>query len=849
MELTRTAYFIDASYTTKDGKSYISLLLKSKTKIDTTNTDTTNTGTAKTVRLYYQFEPYFLVDAPVAKADEIKKVMAKRPDGSSAAVVRIESCQKRIGLLLKIMLKIFCAVPSDVQLLKAVIPFKAYEYGLFFPKRFIYDMQLTPFSKITYVREGRIIKKIIKIEPGPPELSVFAFDIETYNKRGMSDEKLDSIIMMSYATSNDKQGVITYKKAECAGVDVEVLADERKMLEYFFGLVKEINPDVLVGYNSSQFDLPYIRTRCELKGIKSENGIGRFGGKIKSISKGVIKGCAVEGRTHFDLYPLVKFFSFIGLIKTQSLSLDAVAHDVLGKNKVKIDKQNLWQNWDKGDLKLMCEYALMDAKLALELSGRFLPLEVEMSMIAKLPLFDTSISTSGQLVENLLLYNAVARNELIPSKPDGSTVLQREANPIQGAYVKLPEPGIYENIAVLDFRGLYPSIIISYNIDPNTLLPADSTKENVHKSPTGAQFVMQTKSPTKDQKTGTGQTMGLDLGLGLVPHVLDGLLSARGKLKDALKKLDKDSQEHVRISARSHALKILANSFYGYLGYARSRYYSRPCAESVTAWGRKHITEAMEAAEKAGFSVLYIDTDSLFIIYKKKEDVLAFMTSINKTLPEKMELELEGFFTRGVFVSKRTQGQGGSNTDDENKADTGAKKKYALLGEDGRMKIRGFELVRRDWSKIARQTQYAVLEAILKDGSKEKAAKIVRDTVTRLKGGNVPLEELVISTQLVRDLSSYAVKSPELSAAEKLKVAGLPVGKGTIIQFLIGKAGKTVSEKAVPFELAKEKEYDADYYVEHQILPSVMKIMKELGYDEHAFKVGGKQQSLNTFFE
>jgi DNA polymerase I len=321
---------------------------------------------------------------------------------------------------------------------------------------------------------------------------------------------------------------------------------------------------------------------------------------------------------------------------------------------------------------------------------------------------------------------------------------------------------------------------------------------------------------------------------GLVPAVLDYLVEKRGEIKKRIKALEPGSEDHVKISARSQALKILSNSFYGYLGYARSRWYSRPCAESVTSWGRKHIMETIEKAEKWGFEVIYGDTDSIFVEYKKKEDILRFMDEINATLPEKMELELEGFFPRGVFVSKK----GGEGR--------GAKKKYALINEDGRIKIRGFELVRRDWSEIAKETQLKVLEAILKEGSKEKAVWGGRETVERLQKGDVPLEMLAISTQLNKDPDNYEVKSPELSAARKMLDAGIPVEKGTMISYVIGKKGKSISEKAVPLELAKE--YDTDYYINNQVLPSVMKIMKELGYDEYSLKVGGKQASLDKFF-
>jgi len=279
----------------------------------------------------------------------------------------------------------------------------------------------------------------------------------------------------------------------------------------------------------------------------------------------------------------------------------------------------------------------------------------------------------------------------------------------------------------------------------------------------------------------------------------------------------------------------LHNSFYGYLAYARSRWYSRECGESVTAYGRKHIMETMERAEKAGFRVLYGDTDSVMLLYKNREDVLKFVKDVNASLPEKMELELEGFYPRGVFVSKK----GGAG-------ERGAKKKYALLGEDNRIKIRGFELVRRDWSQIAKKTQLAVLEAILRDGSKEKAVKIVRDTLERVVRGDVKMEELTIVTQLKKDpRGGYEVKSPELSAANKAIERGMPMDTGSVVSYVITKKGKTISEKAELAEFAKD--YDPDYYINNQILPAVMKILKELGYDEYSLKVGGKQKTLDFF--
>jgi len=323
---------------------------------------------------------------------------------------------------------------------------------------------------------------------------------------------------------------------------------------------------------------------------------------------------------------------------------------------------------------------------------------------------------------------------------------------------------------------------------------------------------------------------------GLIPSVLEKLIDRRAELKKQLRALKPGSQEYTQLFARSQALKILSNSFYGYLAYARSRWYSKEAGESVTAWGRHYILETARKAEESGFTVLYIDTDGLFLLLgdKTREDAMRFMEKINSELPEKMELELEGFYTRGVFVTKKGE------------AGVGAKKKYALIGEDGRIKIRGFELVRRDWSRVARETQQRVLEAILKEGSKEKAIEIVRETIAELRSGKVPLEKLVIYTQLRKRIDKYDIMSPELAAAKKALAKGLQLEEGSMISYIITRNGRTISEKAELADTARD--YDANYYVEHQVLPAVMKILKELGCSEDDLKMLGAQQSLKNYF-
>jgi DNA polymerase I len=467
--------------------------------------------------------------------------------------------------------------------------------------------------------------------------------------------------------------------------------------------------------------------------------------------------------------------------------------------------------WDgtKEELEDLARYNLSDVYALQKVYDSFIPIMIELSRVTCDVLGDVCVSTTGQLVEFMLMRHSTMSRELIPNKPSEQETRTRLRNPIEGAYVKTPEPGIYSKLVLFDFRGLYPSIIISHNIDPSSLC---STCEDYYESPTGARF---------DKKRSS-----------IMPLILKYLIDQRSSVKRAYKK----DPSNIVLGSRSSALKILSNSFYGYLGYARSRWYSRECAASVTAYERQYIKDAIERAEKSGLHVIYSDTDSIVALLgnKSNEDALKFMQEYNKSLPESMELELEDFYSHGVFVGKKSgEGVGG------------AKKKYALISETGRIKIRGFELVRRDWSRIARDTQRKVLEVILKEGSAEKAAAIVRDVINSLRSGTVPLSELAISTQIRKSIDSYDVTSPEVAAARSAVKAGIKSREdfeGSVISYIITKHGNSTSEKAKLEELAQD--YDAEYYINKQVLPATMRILKELNFKEEEFAGGGTQKKL-----
>ncbi|MEM3791330.1 MAG: DNA-directed DNA polymerase [Candidatus Micrarchaeaceae archaeon] len=761
------------------------------------------------------FKPYLIllpfnseIDVERIKGIEIESESKKiKVIGAEERTMRLFGIEKRA-------IKVYASSPSHIpKLAEALKEFgEIYESDIVFWKRYLIDKDLSPLEGVRILAEeenGRLfVRSIEKLkEELSVELSYLCFDIETYNPLIEPRPKEDPVLLISYATKEEK-GVLSI--GEIDKEFVKAFKTEKDMLEYFVSFIREKDFDVISGYNSFNFDIPYLVERCKALGIKF--AISRYGEEVKKEHHGLVEMVRIPGRCSIDIFQVSKFVATVGtaeyLIKSNNLTLKEVYKAITGKDKVMVNRGEIWKIWDSGkeERERLAEYSLSDSSCLEELYRFFMPLEFEIAKLIGLTMTEACVSTTGQLVEYFIMRSSEKRGEIIPNKPKEKEIEERMKNPIEGAYVKTPDAGIYENIAVFDFRGLYPSIIIAYNIDPSTISSSD---EDSYSTPSGLKF---RKSP-----------------IGTIPMLLQVLINERAEVKKAYKK----NPENKALGAKSQALKILANSFYGYLGYARSRWYSRPCASAVTELGRFYIKKTIEESEKSGFRVIYSDTDSIFIIYNegRKDEAIELMNRINSQLPKGMELELEDFYSRGVFVGKKGSKEG-------------VKKKYALISESGRIKIRGFELVRRDWSNIARDTQRMVLETILKEGDKYKAIDIVKSIIKKLKEGKVDISELVIYTRLRKDVDSYNATAPEVAAVKKAIERGKRKEdlEGMTIGYVITKAGKSISEKAELEEFAKD--YDENYYIDHQIIPATLKIIRELGFDEESLSISGSQKRL-----
>ena len=201
-----------------------------------------------------------------------------------------------------------------------------------------------------------------------------------------------------------------------------------------------------------------------------------------------------------------------------------------------------------------------------------------------------------------------------------------------------------------------------------------------------------------------------------------------------------------------------------------------------------------------------------------------------------MELDLEGFFKRGIWVTTRS-------------GEFGAKKKYALIDDNNILKIRGFETVRRDWCQLARTTQNKVLDSVLKNGNEKDAVNFLKTIIKRLKERKIDKKDLIIRTQLKKPIEEYRSISPHVEVAKKMKEMNLPVNIGMLIEYFIAESNNKkhslIRDRA---RLPDEKgDYDIDYYLKNQILPSVENILEVFKINIDELISGKKQMSLGDF--
>lgn len=640
---------------------------------------------------------------------------------------------------------------------------------------------------------------------------VMAYDIETDDIKIGEGE----ILMVSLVSDNFRK-VITWKKPKTIEKDIdfiEFVKDEADLIEKFLEYVKKLSPDFLVGYFSDGFDLPYMKMRAEKNNIRLSIGLDS---SQPRFSRGFEVTAKTKGIVHVDLLKFIRT-AYSQYMQSETLSLNEVAHEFLGDEKKPFKHQHSSKLSDSS-WESYFEYNLHDSVLVYGLFEKMWPDIFEFSRVMREPTAEVTRNGMSKNVESFILHNLEKYNEIPEKRPTNDEIGERRRKEkYEGAFVFEPTPGLYENVAVFDFTSSYGSTIVTFNLSKSTFLEKEKDGKNEKDS---YSIEIQGKKVSFSKKPG------------FFPEMLKEIIERRKKFKEELKK-----KPDVIKRARSNAFKLLANASYGYQGFFGARYYSRESAAATAAFARKSIKDSIEKIDKQGYKVIYSDTDSIAFLMEKKTEAETekFLEKLNSELPGIMELELEGFFVRGLWVTKRAGG-------------LGAKKKYALLGKDGKLKIRGFETVRRDWCALARKTQNEVIRMVLQDGNEKRALDFIKKVIQDLKQRKVSRDEIIIKTMLQKPLAEYKAISPHVIAAQKMQEKEIPIGSGNMIEYFIAETREKKKLVRDKVKLPDEKgEYNIEYYLNKQILPAVENILQVFNINIHEMIDGKKQMKLGDF--
>jgi DNA polymerase-2 len=575
--------------------------------------------------------------------------------------------------------------------------------------------------------------------------------------------------------------------------------DEKSMLIAMTARIRELDPDLLIGWNVVDFDLRVIVARCQALGISSRDAsLGRVPGPIDFQSDRSFtrqSRAKITGRMVLDGIPMVR-----DAMRLPDYRLGTVAHAVLGRGKL-IDEEapdpgaEILRMYREEPAALVA-YNLEDARLVTEILEHegLLTLALERSLLSGMQLdrVGASIASFDLLyLPELRRYGHVAP----------SVVIDRMHAPVSGGAVLTPMPGLVPDVAVYDFKSLYPSLIRTFNIDPLAMARAEF-------EPAGAAIV----APNGAR---------LSRSDAILPRILERFMQRREAAKAR-------GDRHA-----DQAIKIMMNSMFGVFASTACRFFSADLANAITRFGQQTLAWTCEAFEQEGVAVLYGDTDSVFVRLAESDGGPAEARALAEHLRErvaaavearikrdyavesKLDLELEKIFAR-FFLPRVRGGHGGS------------KKRYAgwlseadAKGGD-RLEIVGLESVRRDWPAIAGRMQRGMLERLFRD---EEIMPFVRDIIEQLRVGVLDRELVYVKRIRKGSLDSYTASSPpHIQAARKLEArTGQPV-QG-IIRYVITASGPHPLQPGEPIP----GDVDHPHYVERVLRPVADSILAEVG--------------------
>ncbi|HIQ13155.1 MAG TPA: hypothetical protein EYH44_02050 [Thermoprotei archaeon] len=610
-----------------------------------------------------------------------------------------------------------------------------------------------------------------------PKLKVLSLDYVITSQHGSPDPQRDPVNAILLFDGRDIKSFIAED-----GDDIE-------MIRHFTKYVEKADPDVIVSFYGNRVFYPYIVNRFKTIGLSID--LGRY---PKEIHQSILGHFSFGGRINIDLYEYVDDIPFF-----QRKTLEELAEQLnIDRPKNYVDPLLYHKYWVDERDKLI-KYIGWRVRT---LYKAFRALENDiytLSSVTGIPPDYVLTSSSGRQIEFYIMNQAVRKGIIIPR------VIERSVRSYQGGLVIKPVVGLHKNICVVDFKSMYPSIMIKYNISPETIVSSELDDSIFFK------------------EVGLGVKTSVE---GLFPEILRTLLRLRDDARDKLLKIPRSTPEYNLLDARQRIYKILANTVYGYMGWPQARWYSYEGASLVTYLGRKAISQAIKYAENLGLKVIYGDTDSLFIYYDEAvvEDLL------NRIYEELgLEAKVDKIYRSILF--------------------TEAKKRYAGYTYEGNIDIVGLEYTRRDWCQYSRELQYEVVKAVLVDGDKKKAIDIFREYVSKLRKREIPLEKLVIWEQITRNLQDYKANSPHIEVAKNLERRGWRIRRGMFIGYIILKGSGPLYKRSTYYVDADIDDIDINYYIYSQLLPVVHRILSPLGVSRSSLEAvaTGTGRGLDMF--
>lgn len=595
--MQRNVVILDIDYVTYEDKPVIRLFSKD--------------GDKNIILLDDTFEPYLYV-----VSDDLERCIDEIQDNIDN--VRIEKVIKKDFQIENEFLKVIFRHPQELanhrdalRDLESVIQIR--EFDIPFYRRYLMDRDVIPMTEVVAIGDKldsfldlnsnkqdieiiKLTEELERTQDYPQDFRILSFDLEVRNPHGMPNSEVDEIIMIGVSSNFGINQVISTKTNSDSREDfVNQVESEKEMIEEFVKIIKENNIDIIVGYNSDNFDFPYLKDRAKILGV--DLNIGMDGSNVKFIRRGFTNAASFKGLIHVDLYLVMRRYMAL-----ERYTLERVYYELFGEEKIDVPGDRIWEFWDNEgeELDNLFDYSLDDVVSTLKIAQQTLPLNLELTRIIGQPLFDVSRMATGQQAEWFLVKQAYFDNEVVPNKK-GSNFANRAADENEGGYVREPEKGLHENLVQFDFRSLYPSIIISKNISPDVMYLDDiDNEEEYNISPEhGIKFKKEPK--------------------GFIPSVIDKILQERFRIKREMKAAS-DETERKALDVQQQAIKRLANTMYGIYGFPRFRWYSFECAKAITSWGRQYIKSSIKMAEKYGFYAIYADTDGFYAKYKKEKE-------------------------------------------------------------------------------------------------------------------------------------------------------------------------------------------------------------------------------------